>query len=222
MTNPDGVLAAIDSCLDDYALSDDAMRWAPDEPEPASKEGGLALWGQYMNGDSVYRTTTPPYRFHVVPGEPPSLRGATPSATIVDEATEGWPIIRDRDGTQVDHIVSDGTAVWSPPPAPERQGDVRWWWASAPPDGEQPQWQPIGGEVVSDLTFTRDEDYRVAEDFLSAPRAVSITLTADTSHFRRGLLEALGACYWLRWGREGRMRSMKTEYRRRTRRRNRR
>jgi hypothetical protein len=34
MSNPDGVLAAIDACLDDYAVSDDAMRWAPDEPDP--------------------------------------------------------------------------------------------------------------------------------------------------------------------------------------------
>ncbi|MFI6510088.1 hypothetical protein ACIBCT_20990 [Streptosporangium sp. NPDC050855] len=34
MSNPDGVLAAIDACLDDYYVSDDAMRWAPDEPEP--------------------------------------------------------------------------------------------------------------------------------------------------------------------------------------------
>ncbi|MFI7125966.1 hypothetical protein ACIBQ1_09750 [Nonomuraea sp. NPDC050153] len=36
MSNPDGVLDAIDACLDDYALSEDAMRWAPDEPVPAS------------------------------------------------------------------------------------------------------------------------------------------------------------------------------------------
>ncbi|MFD1546979.1 hypothetical protein [Nonomuraea guangzhouensis] len=34
MSTPDGVLAAIDSCLDDYVVSDDAMRWAPDQPEP--------------------------------------------------------------------------------------------------------------------------------------------------------------------------------------------
>ena len=34
MTDTDGVLAAIDACLDDYEVSDDAMRWAPDEPEP--------------------------------------------------------------------------------------------------------------------------------------------------------------------------------------------
>jgi len=33
VSNPDGVLAAIDACLED-ALSDDAMRWAPDEPAP--------------------------------------------------------------------------------------------------------------------------------------------------------------------------------------------
>jgi hypothetical protein len=39
MSNPDGVLAAIDACLDDYELSDDAMRWAPDEPDPAPDDG---------------------------------------------------------------------------------------------------------------------------------------------------------------------------------------
>ncbi|MEV0830858.1 MULTISPECIES: hypothetical protein [Streptosporangiaceae] len=33
-SNPDGVLAAIDACLEDYDVGPDAMRWAPDEPEP--------------------------------------------------------------------------------------------------------------------------------------------------------------------------------------------
>ncbi|MEU6725527.1 hypothetical protein ABZ917_17610 [Nonomuraea wenchangensis] len=37
MSNLDGVLEAIDACLDDY-LSPDAMRWAPGEPDP-TREG---------------------------------------------------------------------------------------------------------------------------------------------------------------------------------------
>lgn len=37
MSNPDGVLASIDACLDDYELSDDAMRWAPDAPDPTPR-----------------------------------------------------------------------------------------------------------------------------------------------------------------------------------------
>lgn len=69
MSNPDGVLAAIDACLDDYELSDDAMRWAPGEPD-ATPEDGLALWGEYLNGDRLYRTTTPPYEFVMRHGAP--------------------------------------------------------------------------------------------------------------------------------------------------------
>lgn len=41
MANPDGVLAAIDACLDDYAVSDEAMRWAPDEPDPTPESDSL-------------------------------------------------------------------------------------------------------------------------------------------------------------------------------------
>jgi hypothetical protein len=47
MSNPDGVLAAIDACLDDYALSDDAMRWAPEEPDPTEQTAyapGGVVW----------------------------------------------------------------------------------------------------------------------------------------------------------------------------------
>ncbi|MFE3452402.1 hypothetical protein ACFXJ8_26110 [Nonomuraea sp. NPDC059194] len=69
MADTDGVLAAIDSCLDDYDLSEDAMRWAPDEPDP-TPEDGLGLWGQFINGDQLYRTTSPPYEFVVRHGEP--------------------------------------------------------------------------------------------------------------------------------------------------------
>ncbi|MFI6594955.1 hypothetical protein ACIBHX_01835 [Nonomuraea sp. NPDC050536] len=34
MSNSDGVLAAIDACLEDCSVSEEAMRWAPDEPDP--------------------------------------------------------------------------------------------------------------------------------------------------------------------------------------------
>lgn len=146
MPDADGVLAAIDSCLDDCAVSDDAMRWAPDEPDLA-RDGVL---------------------------------GATPTLTFVDEGVTAY-------------------------------------FAVAPPDGEQPQWQPLGCDVVSDLTFARDEDYQVAENFLSMPRTFSITLHADTSEFRRGLLEALCAAFGLRWDRRDRLHAIKSEYRRRRR-----
>jgi hypothetical protein len=39
MPTSDGVLAAIDACLDDYAVSEDAMRWAPDEPDTTPAAG---------------------------------------------------------------------------------------------------------------------------------------------------------------------------------------
>ncbi|GAA4221488.1 hypothetical protein FHR32_005108 [Streptosporangium album] len=48
MTNPDGVLAAIDACLSDYSVSPDAMRCAPDvdaEPtRPRPSNGTGILW----------------------------------------------------------------------------------------------------------------------------------------------------------------------------------
>lgn len=220
MPDTDGVLAAIDACLYD-SLSPDAMRWAPDEPDP-TPEDGLVLWGQYVNGDSVYRTTMPPYRFHTVPGDPPSLQGATPSVTIVDEATVGWPIIRDRGDASSDYIVSDGVQEWVMPPVPQRQDGVRMYWGTAPANGEQPQWRPLDSEIVSDVTFVRDESNEWAERLLSMPRTVSVTLTADTSSFRRGFLDALCVAYSLRWGRQDRMHALKSEYNRRRRRRNRR
>lgn len=34
MPDTDGVLAAIDACLEDIDVSHDAMRWAPNEPDP--------------------------------------------------------------------------------------------------------------------------------------------------------------------------------------------
>lgn len=42
MPSPDGVLAAIDACLEDYTVGEDAMRWAPDEPDPDPAPGGGA------------------------------------------------------------------------------------------------------------------------------------------------------------------------------------
>lgn len=46
MTNPDGVLDAIDSALRDYTVSPDAMRCAPDA-EPKSAPAGVPEW-QYV------------------------------------------------------------------------------------------------------------------------------------------------------------------------------
>ncbi|MEV0994633.1 hypothetical protein [Nonomuraea sp. NPDC050202] len=66
MANPDGVLAAIDACLHD-ALSEDAMRWAPDEPDP-----------------------TPPFR-----GVTASHTFIDEAGTALSAARAGWPIIRD-------------------------------------------------------------------------------------------------------------------------------
>lgn len=40
MPDTDGVLAAIDACLEDYGVSEDAMRWAPDEPGPTAMSAG--------------------------------------------------------------------------------------------------------------------------------------------------------------------------------------
>lgn len=42
MTDTDGVLAAIDACLDDMDVSEDAMRWAPDEPDSTPKRSPFA------------------------------------------------------------------------------------------------------------------------------------------------------------------------------------
>lgn len=44
MPDTDGVLAAIDACLEDYGVSEDAMRWAPDEPEPPQGIAPSLFW----------------------------------------------------------------------------------------------------------------------------------------------------------------------------------
>lgn len=41
MTDVDHILAAIDSCLEDETVSEDAMRWAPDEPDPTPEDDSL-------------------------------------------------------------------------------------------------------------------------------------------------------------------------------------
>jgi hypothetical protein len=66
MANPDGVLDAIDACLEDH-LSEDAMRWAPDEPDP-----------------------TPPFR-----GVTAAHTFIDETGTALSAATAGWPVIRD-------------------------------------------------------------------------------------------------------------------------------
>jgi hypothetical protein len=48
MPDADGVLASIDACLEDYAVSEDAMRWAPDEPEPTAMSADN--YGPQANG----------------------------------------------------------------------------------------------------------------------------------------------------------------------------
>jgi hypothetical protein len=40
VSTPDEVLDAIDQALDDYAVSEDAMRWTPEPPEQESVPGG--------------------------------------------------------------------------------------------------------------------------------------------------------------------------------------
>lgn len=57
MSNPDGVLDAIDACLEDYELSPDAMRWAPEEPGPTPQSvplgGQLARFVEESTGLAV-------------------------------------------------------------------------------------------------------------------------------------------------------------------------
>jgi hypothetical protein len=56
MSNPDGVLEAIDACLGD-SLSPDAMRWAPGEPDPTEQPAytpGGVVWA----GDALRWATT--------------------------------------------------------------------------------------------------------------------------------------------------------------------
>lgn len=133
MTDTDGVLAAIDACLHD-SLSPDSMRWAPDEPDPtpaveaqASFADALTLslmtyepLRRQVSGIHTMETSTAwdPSEGSVVHRVPSSIRGATPSVTIVDEVPAGWPM----------------------PDLPSPSG---LYWAPAPPPGERPQWQPL-------------------------------------------------------------------------------
>lgn len=64
MNNPDGVLAAIDACLHDYDVGPDAMRWAPDEPDPTSP--GTGRW---YGWDSVH-TVVDEAHTHLASGWP--------------------------------------------------------------------------------------------------------------------------------------------------------
>lgn len=55
MSSPDGVLAAIDACLEDYSVSDDAMRWAPDEPGPTPCGAARAWeWAGWTGADVAF------------------------------------------------------------------------------------------------------------------------------------------------------------------------
>lgn len=44
MSSPDEVLGAIDRALDDFAVSDDAMRWTPEPPPEPAFEDNARLW----------------------------------------------------------------------------------------------------------------------------------------------------------------------------------
>lgn len=66
MTDTDGVLASIDACLYDY-LSPDAMRWAPDEPDPTPVVDGASVTHTFIDE----------------------------AGTALSAATAGWPVIRD-------------------------------------------------------------------------------------------------------------------------------
>ncbi|WP_326642938.1 hypothetical protein OG884_05935 [Streptosporangium sp. NBC_01755] len=57
MSNSDGVLAAIDACLEDYDVGPDAMRWAPD---------GLDLTAE----TTVPNTDLPEWQYVIVGADP--------------------------------------------------------------------------------------------------------------------------------------------------------
>ncbi|WP_157253177.1 hypothetical protein [Nonomuraea typhae] len=159
MSNPDGVLDSIDACLRDYTLSADAMRWAPDEPDPM--EGVPPSSGDLIDGGTFFECVVQPVHPH------------------------------------------DGVRVFFAPSLEEA-------------------WRPLDGAVITDITFARDETYERADNLRWMPSPVTVTLTTDTSEFRRGFLNALSAAFTLRWGRQDRMHALKSEYHRRHRRRHRR
>jgi hypothetical protein len=103
MANPDGVLAAIDACLHD-ALSEDAMRWAPDEPDPTpgyGLAGRVAEWVEERTGLQLadwqrhyLNTLTPATDVGTACESASAERHAYAPGSIVWSGG-GWPIIRD-------------------------------------------------------------------------------------------------------------------------------
>ncbi|MEV7013320.1 hypothetical protein [Streptosporangium sp. NPDC051022] len=55
MSNPDGVLAAINACLDDYTVSEDAMRWTVEEPAEPKALPLANLWMPQADPEAVRR-----------------------------------------------------------------------------------------------------------------------------------------------------------------------
>ncbi|MFD9950899.1 hypothetical protein ACFWYW_59210 [Nonomuraea sp. NPDC059023] len=94
MSNPDGVLAAIDACLED-ALSEDAMRWAPDEPDPtASGETPFAAWARFIEYALAPRFELAGWQRHMLPGATCTTSNAPTIRSVVDLAASNQGIVQ--------------------------------------------------------------------------------------------------------------------------------
>lgn len=99
MSSPDEVLGAIDRALDDFAVSDDAMRWTPDpppEPEerPARRSG---MDGFFRESFIRMLGSSSPFVLEAIVGPDGSVSGWRP--------VEGW--------TVTDEVLAPGEAVES-------------------------------------------------------------------------------------------------------------
>jgi hypothetical protein len=248
MPDTDGVLAAIDACLDDYTLSDDAMRWAPEEPDPTPQS--------IPRGEQIARFVEENTAHSWTDWQRHYLNALTPAVEVAARESERCPacscLVTDHPwegGAQGGYVCSrslseppscrrcrsreerrvmtempplwDLARGWPTPDLPLTSGA---YWAATTADGwtDRPSWQPLGGDIVSDVTFARDEHHGWAERLIGPPREVHVTFSADTSHFRRVLLNGLRTAFGMRFDRQDRMRAIKSEYHRRQRRRNRR
>jgi hypothetical protein len=95
VTGTDGVLDAIDACLDDYAVSDDAMRWAPEEPDPMPQSIPL--------GEQIARFAEQNTGFPVMDWQRHYLNALTPA---VEAGTLTW----DSDSTPLREAFFDALA----------------------------------------------------------------------------------------------------------------
>jgi|GEM_PF-4388901 len=107
MTNADGVLASIDACLDDV-LSEDAMRWAPDEPDPTPESVPL--------GEQIARFAEQNTGFTVMDWQRHYLNALTPA---VEAGTLTW----DSDLTPPREAIFD--AISAELETPSRDGLLR-------------------------------------------------------------------------------------------------